>query len=276
MEILDGKTFKDETILKMKEEIAGLNLSLAVIQIGNDEASSVYINQKRIMCESLNIIFNHFKLEDDVSESNVIELIEKLNNDDKITGILLQLPIPNHLNKQRIIDSIDYKKDVDGLTTKNAGNLLLGIDGIVPCTPIGIINLLKHYNIELSGKRVAIIGRSNLVGKPLAILMIRENATVTVCHSNTKNIKEITLNSDIVISATGKSGLITEGMIRDNSVVVDVGISRVDGKLLGDVDYDNVSKKCLYITPVPGGVGPMTILSLAQNIYKAYLSQKHQ
>lgn len=275
MEILDGKTFKDETILKMKKEIDGLNLSLAVIQIGNDEASSVYINQKRIMCESLNIKFKQFKLKDDVSESDVIELIEKLNNDNEITGILLQLPIPKHLNKQRIIDSINYKKDVDGLTTKNAGNLLLGIDSIVPCTPIGIINLLKHYNIELSGKRVTIIGRSNLVGKPLAILMLRENATVTICHSNTKNIKEITFNSDIVISATGKSGLITEDMIRDNSVVIDVGISRVGGRLLGDVDYNNVSKKCSYITPVPGGVGPMTILSLAQNIHKAYLLQNH-
>ena len=273
MNILDGKKLRDEIFLKLKDKVKDLNLSLAVIQVGDDEASNVYINQKKKMCENLNIQFKHYRLQESILDDEVIHLIEKLNKDDT-TAILMQLPIPNHLNKQKIIDSIDYRKDVDGLTSINAGNLLLGKKGLIPCTPKGIITLLKYNNIDLKGKRVTIIGRSNLVGKPLALLMLRENATVSICHSKTKNIKDITLNSDIIISATGKNGLVKEDMIKDNAVVVDVGISKIDGKLFGDVDFEQVSRKCSYITPVPGGVGPMTIASLAENIYEAYLIQK--
>ena len=273
MNILDGKKLRDEIFLKLKDKVKDLKLSLAVIQVGDDEASNVYINQKKKMCENLNIQFKHYRLQESISDDEVIHLIEKLNKDNT-TAILMQLPIPNHLNKQKIIDSIDYRKDVDGLTSINAGNLLLGKKGLIPCTPKGIITLLKYNNIDLKGKRVTIIGRSNLVGKPLALLMLRENATVSICHSKTKNIKDITLNSDIIISATGKNGLVKEDMIKDNAVVVDVGISKIDGKLFGDVDFDQVSRKCSYITPVPGGVGPMTIASLAENIYEAYLIQK--
>lgn len=273
MNILDGKKLRDEIFLKLKDKVKDLKLSLAVIQVGDDEASNVYINQKKKMCENLNIQFKHYRLQESILDDEVIHLIEKLNKDDT-TAILMQLPIPNHLNKQKIIDSIDYRKDVDGLTSINAGNLLLGKKGLIPCTPKGIITLLKYNNIDLKGKRVTIIGRSNLVGKPLALLMLRENATVSICHSKTKNIKDITLNSDIIISATGKNGLVKEDMIKDNAVVVDVGISKIDGKLFGDVDFEQVSRKCSYITPVPGGVGPMTIASLAENIYEAYLIQK--
>ena len=273
MNILDGKKLRDEIFLKLKDKVKDLKLSLAVIQVGDDEASNVYINQKKKMCENLNIQFKHYRLQESILDDEVIHLIEKLNKDDT-TAILMQLPIPNHLNKQKIIDSIDYRKDVDGLTSINAGNLLLGKKGLIPCTPKGIITLSKYNNIDLKGKRVTIIGRSNLVGKPLALLMLRENATVSICHSKTKNIKDITLNSDIIISATGKNGLVKEDMIKDNAVVVDVGISKIDGKLFGDVDFEQVSRKCSYITPVPGGVGPMTIASLAENIYEAYLIQK--
>ena len=273
MNILDGKKLRDEIFLKLKDKVKDLKLSLAVIQVGDDEASNVYINQKKKMCENLNIQFKHYRLQESILDDEVIHLIEKLNKDDT-TAILMQLPIPNHLNKQKIIDSIDYRKDVDGLTSINAGNLLLGKKGLIPCTPKGIITLLKYNNIDLKGKRVTIIGRSNLVGKPLALLMLRENATVSICHSKTKNIKDITLNSDIIISATGKNSLVKEDMIKDNAVVVDVGISKIDGKLFGDVDFEQVSRKCSYITPVPGGVGPMTIASLAENIYEAYLIQK--
>ena len=273
MNILDGKKLRDEIFLKLKDKVKDLKLSLAVIQVGDDEASNVYINQKKKMCENLIIQFKHYRLQESILDDEVIHLIEKLNKDDT-TAILMQLPIPNHLNKQKIIDSIDYRKDVDGLTSINAGNLLLGKKGLIPCTPKGIITLLKYNNIDLKGKRVTIIGRSNLVGKPLALLMLRENATVSICHSKTKNIKDITLNSDIIISATGKNSLVKEDMIKDNAVVVDVGISKIDGKLFGDVDFEQVSRKCSYITPVPGGVGPMTIASLAENIYEAYLIQK--
>ncbi len=272
MEILDGKKVREEILEELKAKFKNLNLTLAVIQIGEDAASSIYIGQKEKMCNNLGINFKHYNFENDVKEEEIIDLINKLNNDET-TGILLQLPIPKHLNEQRILNTIDYKKDVDGLTNANVANLVLNENGLVPCTPKGVMTILKHYNIDLNSKKVVIIGRSNLVGKPLFNLMLNENATVTLCHSKTKNLKEHTLNADIVVAAVGKPKFVTEDMISDDAVVIDVGISRVDGKVVGDVDYDNIKDKASYITPVPGGVGPMTIASLAENIYEAYLIQ---
>lgn len=272
MEILDGKKVRDSILEDLKNKVKDLNLTLAVIQIGADEASSIYIKQKEKMCINLGIKFNHYKLDSNVTDEEVISLINTLNNNDT-TGILLQLPIPEHLNAREIIDNIDYKKDVDGLTSINMANLVLKEDGIIPCTPKGIMTILKSYNLSIEGKSVVIIGRSNLVGKPLFNLMLNENATVTICHTKTKNLKEITKNADILVSATGNAKLITEDMVKEGAVVIDVGISRIDGKIMGDVDFDGVKEIVSYITPVPGGVGPMTIGSLAENIYKAYLLQ---
>lgn len=272
MEILDGKKIRDEILEKLKLKVNDLNLSLAVIQIGHDEASNIYIKQKKIMCEYLNIKFNHYNFEDTVSDEDIINLIEKLNHDET-TAILLQLPIPKHFDVQKIINAIDYHKDIDGLTNTNVANLVLNKKGIIPCTPKGIMTILNKYKIKLDGKNVVIIGRSNLVGKPLYNLMLQENATVTLCHSKTNNLKEHTLNADIIVSALGKPHYITVDMVKKNAIVIDVGISRVHNKVLGDVDFKNVKNISSYITPVPGGVGPMTIASLAQNIYEAYILQ---
>lgn len=272
MEILDGKKIRDEILEELKLKVNDLNLSLAVIQIGHDEASNIYIKQKKIMCEYLNIKFNHYNFEDTVSDEDIINLIEKLNHDET-TGILLQLPIPKHLDVQKIINTIDYHKDIDGLTNTNVASLVLNKKGIIPCTPKGIMTILDKYKIKLDGKNVVIIGRSNLVGKPLYNLMLQENATVTLCHSKTNNLKEHTLNADIIVSALGKPHFITVDMVKKNAIVIDVGISRVHNKVLGDIDFKNVKNNSSYITPVPGGVGPMTIAALAQNIYEAYILQ---
>ena len=274
MIILDGKKLKEEILENLKDKVKDLDLTLAVIQIGHDEASNVYIKQKKKICESLNINFNYYNYEDDVKEEEIIKLIRRLNKD-KTTGILLQLPIPEHLNVNRIINEIDYRRDVDGLTDKNIANLSSNKGGLIPCTPKGIRTLLNAYNIPLEGANVVIVGRSNLVGKPLSKLMINENATVTVCHTKTVNLKDITKRADILVVATGCAHLIKDDMVKKGAAVIDVGISRINEKLVGDVDFDNVKKKASYITPVPGGVGPMTIASLAENIYEAYLLQKN-
>ena len=274
MELLDGKVVRDKIFEELKERINGLDLTLAIIQIGNNEASNIYIRQKEKTCNNLGINFKLYKLEENVLEEEVINLIKELNNSN-VTGILLQLPIPKHLNVKKIVDCIDEKKDVDGLTSKNVAKLVLKEKGLIPCTPKGVMSLLKYYNINVEGKKVTIIGRSNLVGKPLANLMLNCNATVTVCHSKTKNLKELTLNADIIIVAVGHPNLITSDMVKVGAIIVDVGINRVDGKIVGDVAFDNVSKIVNYISPVPGGVGPMTIASLIENIYEAYLLQNN-
>ena len=274
MELLNGKVVRDKIFEELKERINGLDLTLAIIQIGNNEASNIYIRQKEKTCNNLGISFKLYKLEENVLEEEVINLIKKLNNS-KVTGILLQLPIPKHLNVKKIVDCIDEKKDVDGLTSKNVAKLVLKEKGLIPCTPKGVMSLLKYYNIDVEGKKVTIVGRSNLVGKPLANLMLNYNATVTVCHSKTKNLKELTLNADIIIVAVGQPNLITSDMVKAGAIIVDVGINRVDGKIVGDVAFDNVSKIVNYISPVPGGVGPMTIASLIENIYEAYLLQNN-
>lgn len=269
--ILDGKKIKEEIIEDLKIKTKDLNLSLAVIQIGRDEASNIYIKQKEKMCNSLGFKFKHYQFSNEASEEEVKALINKLNQDDT-TGILLQLPIPNTFNKIELENEISYLKDVDGLNNQNIAYLYNNLPALVPCTAKGIITLLDYYKIDVNGRHVVLVGRSNLVGKPLINLLLNKNATVTICHSKTINLSKYTKEADILISATGIPNLITEDMVKDGSTIIDVGINRVNDKLCGDVLFEEVKTKT-NITPVPGGVGPMTIASLAQNIYEAYLMQ---
>lgn len=269
MIILDGKKLRDKKLLELKEKIKGLPLVLAVIQVGDDEATNIYVKQKKIKCEELGITFNYVKLPSEVSEEEVSLIVDKLNHDET-TGILLQLPLPEHLNERKLLNMIDYKKDIDGLTDISASRYYHNEEGIRPCTPEGILALFKEYNISLDGKDVVIVGRSDLLGKPLYSMLLNLNATVTVCHKKTKDLKKFTKMADIIISTTGVPNLITEDMVKDGAIVIDAGITRLNGKVVGDVDFENVSKKCSYITPVPGGCGPVTISALMENIYKAY------
>lgn len=277
MELLDGKLVKKELMEEIKNALQDIErpLGLAVLQVGDDEASNVYIGQKNKMAKELGFDFRHFKLDENISEKDLIGIIEKLNKDEKIDGILVQMPIPKHLNPKTIQNSICYYKDVDGLTDINAGALMHNEEGLVPCTPEGIMDLLEYYKIPVEGKNVTIVGRSDLVGKPLANLMTNNNATVTLCHSKTKNLKLFTTNADILVVAVGKAKLIKEDFVKDGAIVIDVGINRdQNGKLCGDVDFDAVKEKASYITPVPGGVGQMTVAELARNTYKAYYLKK--
>lgn len=270
MILMDGKKLRDKLLDEYKSIInkSSINATLAIIYVGNNEASKIYIRNKIKACEEVGIKTILYTLEEDVTEAQLVEQINELNNNSEITGIILQSPIPSHLNFDRIAQLIDPKKDVDGFTENNIYNLYLKNEKILPCTVKGIIKLLDEYNIPLKGKNVVIVGRGNIVGKPLALALLNRDATVTIAHSKTNNLKDITKNADILISAVGSPKLITSEMIKDNAVVVDVGISRVDGKVVGDVDFDNVSLKCSYITPVPGGVGPMTIAMIIDNILK--------
>lgn len=266
--VLDGKLVSKEIINNLQEKIAKLNIKIgfAVIWVGNDVASSIYVNNKIKKCESIGIHTELYHLEDTITEEELLKLIDELNNRDNIHGILLQSPIPKHIDINKCFNKISQKKDIDGFSKESCGNLFLGSSTFVACTPKGVMRLLDYYHIPLSGKNVVIINRSNIVGKPLFHLLIEKDATVTMCHSKTINLKEHTKNADIVISAVGKPKFITEDMIKEDAIVIDVGISRVNDKVVGDVDYENVSKKCSYITPVPGGVGPMTIAMVLENI----------
>ena len=239
-------------------------------KVGNNEASNVYVEQKHKKTLEVGYNFEHKKFDENVTDEEVIDFINLKNNDEMTDGIIVQMPLPKHLDSSRIINTINPLKDVDGLNYLNIGHMIANEPTLLPCTPKGIIALLDEYNIELEGKNVVVIGRSLLVGKPVANLLSNRNATVTLCHSKTKNIEMYTRNADIVIVAIGKAGFLKEDMVKDGVVVVDVGISRIDGKLYGDVDFDNVSKKAAYITPVPGGVGPMTVYELMNNVYEAY------
>lgn len=272
---IDGKKvsskIKDE--LKANIELNKYNLGIAVIQIGNDEASNIYIHQKQRVAEELGIVFYAIKF--DASEN--LEILEnkiiELNKDKNINGIIIQLPLPPKFTVEEIthlINLIDPSKDIDGLTDYNRIKLINNEQGFIPCTPLGVLALLKFYNIEVSGKNVVIIGRSNLVSKPLFNLLLNMNATVTICHSKTKDLSMYTKNADILISATGKKHLIKEYMVKNNSVIIDIGITRENGKLYGDVDYDNIKDIASYITPVPGGVGPMTVIMLMKNLLESY------
>ncbi len=267
--IIDGKKVASEVKEELLNKINSLNkkLKLVVIQVGNNEASTVYVNAKKKLALSMNIDFSLLHYES-ISENELINKIEELNKDDSVTGILVQLPLPN-LDQNKIIEKIDPKKDVDGLTSYNLNERINGKDAIIPCTTLGILKLFDYYNISLEGKRVVIIGRSRLVGLPTYLELLNRNATVTVCHSKTVNLKDIVKENDIIISATGKKHLIGKDMVKDRAVIIDVGITRED-KLYGDVNFDEVVDKCSYITPVPGGVGPMTTIMLINNILKCH------
>lgn len=279
MQILDGKEVKRIKLEELKNEVLKLDrpLGLTVIQVGDDSASNIYVKQKSKMANNLEFNFNHIKLEENVTEEEVLKIINSLNRDNCVDGILVQMPLPEHLNSRIIQNTISPLKDVDGLTDINMGMLVHKKNCLVPCTPLGVMELLKYYNIDVAGKNVVIVGRSNLVGRPMAEVMINNDATVTLCHSKTKNLKDITKNADVLVVAVGKAKLITSDMVKDGVVVVDVGINRLeDGSLCGDVDFDGVSSKCSYITPVPGGVGQMTVLELGYNTYKAYLLRQEK
>lgn len=273
--IIDGIKISTEIRRDIKQIINETKItpSLAVIQVGDNKASSIYIKNKKKACEEVGIRFEHIKFNDTISEELVINEIKRLNNDISINGILVQLPLPLGFDEGKIINTISPVKDVDGLTYQNVGNLVLENDCLVPCTPLGVMELLKAYNVRLSGKNVCIVGRSNLVGKPLIQLLLRNDATLSVCHSKSLDIKNHTKQADVLIVAAGHPNLITKDMVKDGVVIIDVGINKEGNLLCGDVDFDNVSKKASLITPVPGGVGPMTVACLLKNVVKAYQIQ---
>lgn len=256
-------------INKIKEKI-----TITVISVGNDEASKIYIKNKIKECQSVNIECQHLHFEK-ISTNELIKTITKLNKDKNITGILVQLPLPKNIEENKVINTIDYKKDIDGLTKSNIAKLYSNQKGIIPCTAKGIIDLLEYNKIEIEGKNITIIGRSNLVGKPLTLALLNKNATVTTCHSKTKDLKKHTKKADIIIVAVGKTNLIKKEMISKNSIIIDVGINRINGKISGDVDK-SVYKKCKAITPVPGGVGPMTVYEVLSNTLECYELQKNK
>ena len=270
-QLIDGKAIstalKEELKVKvdaLKEQ--GIEPCLAVILVGEDPASTVYVNNKKKACEFIGIKSLSYELPESTTQDELLALIDKLNADDGVNGILVQLPLPKHIDEDAVIQAISPKKDVDGFHPQSVGALCIGQKGFVSCTPAGIIELLKRSNVEIEGKECVIIGRSNIVGKPMSLLMLRENATVTVCHSRTKNLKEVTRRADILIVAIGKPKMITAEYVKEGAVVIDVGIHRLEGKkLCGDVDFDTVAEHTSMITPVPGGVGPMTIAMLMKN-----------
>lgn len=276
MKILDGKKLKEEILESLKNEVKKLDINpyLVVIQVGNNEASNVYIKQKEKMCEFIGYKFLHKKFVENITENELIDEINKLNNNASVNGILIQMPLPSHINAKTIQNSVIKEKDVDGLNDGNIIDLINNKDSLIPCTAYGVLELLDKYKINVEGSNVVIVGRSSLVGMPLFHLLENKDATVTLCHSKTKNLKEKTKNADILISAVGKKHLIKEDMVKEGAIVIDVGITKENNKLYGDVDFENVKEKALYITPVPGGVGPMTIASLAKNVLKAYKTQK--
>ena len=270
--LINGKEVSKKIREELKKEIESFprKPSLVVIQVGNDSASEIYVKNKEKAALEIGIDFKHIKYEENVKEEEIINKIKELNDNDDIDGILVQLPLPKHLNETKIINTIDPNKDVDGLTITNMGKLMNKMDGLVSCTPLGVIELLKAYNVEIKGKHVIIVGRSNIVGKPLIHLFLNNESTVTVCHSKTENLSEYTKQADILVVAVGKKNLITRDMVKKDAVVIDVGINREDGKIYGDVYYLDVFDKVSLITPVPGGVGPMTVTMLFKNVIKSY------
>lgn len=272
MNILDGKLVSKQMQEAIKKEVETLNKKpcLLVILVGNDQASQIYVASKEKACKRVGMESKTIILDANVSQKEVIKVIEKANEDKDINGILVQLPLPNHMDTQTVVGAISPLKDVDGLHAYNQGKLLLGIPSIIPCTPKGIMRLLAEYHVDLCGKSALVIGRSILVGRPIAQLLLQKNATVTMAHSKTKNLKELCLQSDIIVCAVGKPKTITEDMVKEGAVIIDVGINRVLGTLVGDVDYLSVAPKTSRITPVPGGVGPMTIACLLENVLECY------
>ena len=279
MEIIDGKQLAKKTREKLKYEVEdlkkeGIQPKLAVIMVGDNSASQIYVRNKSKACNDVGIEFEEYLLPGTTKQEELLDVIEKLNNNKEINGILLQSPIPDGLDINEAFRKISPEKDVDGFHPVNVGKLVLGQDTFVSCTPYGIMKMFEEYNIDLEGKNAVVIGRSNIVGKPMSQCLLNKNATVTICHSRTRNLPEITKNADILVSAIGRPELVTADMVKDGAVVIDVGINRTaEGKLKGDVDFENVSKKASYITPVPGGVGPMTIAMLMNNVVKASKNQ---
>ena len=277
--LMDGKQLARKIRTNLKKECEelkekGINPKFAVIMVGNDSASKIYVRSKSRACEEIGIEFEEFLLSEDTTQDKLENLIEELNKNKKVHGILVQSPIPKHLDVNRAFEKIAPEKDVDGFNSVNVGKLALNRDTFVSCTPYGIMKIFEEYQIDLTGKEVVIIGRSNIVGKPLIQCVLNKNATVTVCHSKTKNLAEHTKRADVVIAAIGKPHFITADMVKENAVVIDVGINRTEeGKILGDVEFETVEKKVEYITPVPGGVGPMTIAMLMNNVIKAARNQ---
>lgn len=274
-EIIDGKKISSEIKEELKEKVAllksrGIEGCLAVIQVGDDPASSVYVKNKKKACEYIGIQSRSYELPEATTQEELLKLIGDLNTDASVNGILVQLPVPAHIEEKTIINAISPQKDVDGFHPESVGSLTIGQKGFVSCTPAGIIELLKRSDVDMDGKNCVVVGRSNIVGKPMALLMLRENATVTVAHSHTKNLKELCQNADILIVAIGKKEFITADYVKEGAVIIDVGIHRdEDNKLSGDVKYEEAAKKASKITPVPGGVGPMTIAMLMHNCVEA-------
>lgn len=273
--IIDGKLASQAVKMNLKKKIEFENLtpSLTVIQVGDNKASNIYIKNKKNACDEVGIKCNIIKFPETISEELVINEINRLNNDISVNGIIVQLPLPSNFNEGVIINEIDPIKDVDGLTYQNVGNLVLENEALISCTPLGVMELLKQYNVKLEGKNVCIVGRSNLVGKPLIQLFLQKNATVSICHSKSLDIKKYTKMADILVVAAGHPNLITKDMVKEGAVVIDVGINKENNVLCGDVDFKHVSEKASLITPVPGGVGPMTVACLLKNVVKAYLHQ---
>ena len=280
MKILDGKAVS----LKVKESVKvradelkkfGVEPTLAVVLVGEDKASQTYVRAKEKACNEYGIKSVAHRLSENTTQNELLALINVLNLDDSIHGILVQLPLPRHIDTNVVLAAIDPRKDVDGFHAVNVGKLVSGLDGFVPCTPLGVMEILKEYGIDVAGLNAVVIGRSNIVGKPMANLLLNASATVTVTHSKTKNLKEICKNADLIVAAIGKPFFLKADMVKDGAVVVDVGINRLDdGRLVGDVDFDEVAPKCSYITPVPGGVGPMTIAMLLNNTILATQAKK--
>ncbi len=273
--IISGKEVSEAVKLRVSDEVKelkenGIEPCLAVILVGDDPASRVYVNNKKKACEFCGIRSLEYVLPAETKEEELIELVEKLNNDKSVNGILCQLPLPKHLDEKKVLNLIKPEKDVDAFHPENVGHIMIGDFNFLPCTPAGIMEMLRYENIDLDGKNCVVIGRSNIVGKPMAMLMLKENATVTICHSRTKNLKEVVACADVIVAAVGRPNFVTADMVKDGAVIIDVGINRMDdGKLCGDVDFEACKEKASYITPVPGGVGPMTIATLMQNTITA-------
>lgn len=277
--IIDGKLISQNLKDRVKAEVAelkkdGIESCLAVIIVGSDPASRVYVNNKKKACEYTGIKSLEYALPEETTQQELLELIEKLNGDDSVNGILCQLPLPKQIDEQAVINAISPKKDVDAFHPSNVGHIMIGDHVMLPCTPAGVIEMIDSCGIDLTSKNCVVIGRSNIVGKPMAMLLLQKNATVTICHSKTKNLAEITRRADVIVSAVGKINTVTADMVKDGAVVIDVAINRKDdGKLCGDVDFEKVKEKASYITPVPGGVGPMTIAVLMKNTLNATKNQ---
>ncbi len=278
--IIDGKLVSAAVKNRVAEEVKelnakGINVCLAVILVGQDPASQIYVANKKKACEQLGIISKEYLLPDTTTQDELLTLVKELNADASVNGILCQLPLPKGLDEKAVIEAIDPNKDVDAFHPVNVGRIMIGDYDFLPCTPAGVMEMLDYYNIDINGKECVVIGRSNIVGKPMSMLLLHKNGTVTIAHSRTKNLSEVTRRADILVAAVGRAKFVTEDMVKDGAVVIDVGINRVDGKLYGDVDFDAVKEKASYITPVPGGVGPMTIATLMQNTLTAAKRQNN-